>query len=231
MPLLPRIVSLPVPPSTVILIRAARLPVAENESLPPLALRTRFSLVPMSMENGAGSRRSKRTRVPLAVTVNTSAPLPPLTSTVSLPAPPSFRSVSSPGFQIMRSLPDSPKTWSSASPPVSVSFSAPPKRKSKPPLPSRVSLPALAEEHVAAGAAGERVVAGAAEEVRPRQRAVGLVQRDGVVAALAEDLDQRRVGDGRRAAEDGDGAAVDQDAAGRVAADGDGVVEVVAEER
>ncbi len=58
----------------------------------------------------------------------------------------------------------------------------------------------LAEEHVAARAAGERVVAGAAEQVRPRQRAVGLVERDRVVAALAEDLDQRGVGDGRRAA-------------------------------
>ena len=42
-PLLPRMVSLPAPPSTVIWIRAARLPVAENESSPPLALTTRFS--------------------------------------------------------------------------------------------------------------------------------------------------------------------------------------------
>ena len=70
LPLLPRIVSLPVPPSTVTLISAARLPVAENESLPPFMLRTRFSVVPMSIENGAGSSRSKRTRVPLAVAVN-----------------------------------------------------------------------------------------------------------------------------------------------------------------
>jgi len=77
----------------------------------------------------------------LAVVVNCSAPLPPLTSTVSVSTPPSLRSVSSPGFQIMRSLPLSPNTWSSASPPVSVSFSLPPNRKSDPPLPSRVSLP------------------------------------------------------------------------------------------
>ena len=41
-------------------------------------------MVPMSIENGAGSSRSKRTRVPLAVTVKISAPLPPLTSTVSI---------------------------------------------------------------------------------------------------------------------------------------------------
>ena len=42
---------------------------------------------------------------------------------------------------------------------------------------------------------------------------------------------QGRVGDGRRAAEDGDRAAVDQDLAGRVAADGDRVVGSVAENR
>ena len=63
----------------------------------------------MSIENGAGLRRSKRTRVPLAVVVNCSAPLPPLTSTVSVPSAPSLRSVSSPGFQIIRSLPPWPK--------------------------------------------------------------------------------------------------------------------------
>ena len=79
-----------------------------------------FSEVPMSIENGAGLRRSNRTRVPLAVVVNCSAPLPPLTSTVSVPAPPSLRSVSSPGFQIMWSSPLWPNAWSSASPPVSV---------------------------------------------------------------------------------------------------------------
>src|SRR5829696_512565 len=142
LPLLPRIVSSPVPPSTLIAISAARLPVAEKLSLPPLAFRTSFSEVPMSIENGAGSSRSNRTRVPFAVVVKTSAPLPPFTSTVSVPAPPSFRSVSSPGFQIIRSLPLSPNAWSSPSPPVRVSFSLPPKRKSNPPLPSRVSFPA-----------------------------------------------------------------------------------------
>ena len=95
----------------------------------------------MSIENGAGVMRSKRTRVPLAVAVNCSAPLPPLTSTVSLPSPPSLRSVSSPGFQTIRSLPVWAKTWSSASPPVIVSLPLPPKRRSRPPRPSRVSLP------------------------------------------------------------------------------------------
>jgi hypothetical protein len=96
----------------------------------------------MSSENGAGVTRSKRTRAPFAVVVNCSAPLPPFTSTVSAPSPPSSRSVSSPGFQIIRSLPPWPKTWSSASPPVRVSLSPPPNRRSSPPFPSRVSLPA-----------------------------------------------------------------------------------------
>jgi hypothetical protein len=141
-PLLPLIVSLFAPPSTVIAINAARLPVAENRSSPPLALTTNVSDVPMSIENGAGLRRSNLTRTPLAVVVNCSAPLPPMTSTVSAPSPPSLRSVSSPGFQTMRSLPLWANTWSSASPPVSVSSPLPPKRRSNPPRPCRLSLPA-----------------------------------------------------------------------------------------
>ena len=139
--MLPRSVSLAAPPSTVMAMSAARFPVAEKRSSPPLALRTRFSDVPMSIANGAGLRRSNRTRVPLAVAVSCSAPLPPLTSTVSTLSPPSFRSVSSPGFQTIRSLPLCPKTWSSASPPVRVSLSLPPNNASKPPLPRSVSLP------------------------------------------------------------------------------------------
>ena len=99
-------------------------------------------MVPMSRENGAGVMRSKRTRVPLGVIVKFSAPLPPLTSAVSVPSPPSKRSVPSPGFQIIRSLPAWPKTWSSPAPPVSVSLPSPPNSWSLPPLPSSVSLPA-----------------------------------------------------------------------------------------
>ena len=68
------------------------MPVALKLSLPPFMFSTIFSFVPRSSANGAGSRRSKRTRVPLAVTVKTSAPLPPLTWAVSMPAPPSNRS-------------------------------------------------------------------------------------------------------------------------------------------
>ncbi len=89
----------------------------------------------------------------------------------------------------------------------------------------------LAEKLVAARAAGERVVARAAEQVGPRQRTVHLAQRDDVGAVLAEHLDQRRVGDGRRAALHRDRAAVDEQSAGRVAADGGVVVQRVAEYR
>ena len=53
-PLLPRMVSLPAPPSTVTPMRAARLPVALKLSSPPFMLSTSFSVVPMSMLNGAG---------------------------------------------------------------------------------------------------------------------------------------------------------------------------------
>ncbi len=137
----PVMVSLPAPPSTVSWMRVARPLLAMKVSSPPFMLSTRFSVVPMSRENGPGVVRSKRTRVPLGVIVNVSAPLPPLTSAVSVPSPPSIRSLSSPGFQIMRSLPAWPNIWSSPSPPVSVSSPEPPNRKSLPPLPSRVSLP------------------------------------------------------------------------------------------
>ena len=176
------------------------------------------------MENGAGSVRSKRTRVPLAVVVNVSAPLPPLTSTVSLPAPPSLRSVPSPGFQIMRSLPAWPKTWSS---PVAagqrvVAVAA--KEQIVASLAEQRVVARLAEELIVARAAGERVVARAAKEIGPRQGAVGFVQRDRVVAALSKGLDQPRVGDRGGAAFDRNGAAIDQHFARRIAADIDRVV-------
>ena len=93
-------------------------------------------------------------------------------------APPSLRSVSSPGFQTMRSSPASPKTWSSASPPVSVSLFAAAEQRVEAALAEQRVVAGLAEEHVGAGAAGDRVVVAAAEEVRPRQRAVGLVDPD-----------------------------------------------------
>ena len=89
----------------------------------------------------------------------------------------------------------------------------------------------LAEELVVARAAGHRVVAVAAEQIGGGQRAVGFIHRDDVVAALAEHLDPGGVGDGRRAAQNGDRAAVDENLAGCVAAYCDVVVQTVAENR
>ena len=89
----------------------------------------------------------------------------------------------------------------------------------------------LAEQLILARTAGERVVAGAAEQLSGGQRAVGFVQRDRVVAALAEPLDQGGVGDRGRAADDGNGAAVDEKVPGRVAAERDRVLAVVADRR
>ena len=89
----------------------------------------------------------------------------------------------------------------------------------------------LAEELVIARAAGQDVVAIAAEEICPRQCAVGLVQGEIVVAGPAEHLDQAGVGDGGVPAFNLHGAAVHQDVAGRVAADGDGVVHGIADDR
>ena len=227
----PVMVSLPAPPSTVSWISVARPLPAVKVSSPPLTLTTRFSLVPMSRKNGAGVTRSNRTRVPLAVTVNVSATLPPLTSTVSMPSPPSFRSLPSPGFQIIRSLPAWPNTWSSPVPPVRVSLPAPPNRRSSPPLPSRVSLPAWPKSRSFPDPPVSDVVAGAAEEVRLRQRAVGLVERDACRCRPG-----RRPGSGRcsrRSAvppRTATAPPLTRSRAGRVAADVDGVVLGVAED-
>ena len=100
----------------------------------------------MSIAKGAGSIRSNRTRVPLAVVVKTSAPLPPLTCTVSVPPPPSLRSVSSPGFQIIVSSPRATEGLI-----VGVA-------------PGERVVAASAEQQVAAAAALDGVVAGLAEE-------------------------------------------------------------------
>ena len=88
---------------------------------------------------------------------------------------------------------------------------------------------ALAEQQIAARAADDRVVAGAAEHVGRRQRAVAFVEHEHVVAGLAEHKHLRGVCNCRLAAGDLDRATVDQDQAGCVAADRDGIFEVVAE--
>ena len=134
--------------------------------------------------------------------MKTSAPLPPLTSTVSMPSPPSLRSLPSPGFQIMRSSPASPNTWSLPVPPVSVSLPSPPNSRSLPPLPSSVSLPAWPNSRSSPEPPVSVSLPAPPNRLRGRQRAVGFVERDRVVAGLAEDLDPGRVGDGRRAADD-----------------------------
>ena len=84
-----------------------------------------------------------------------------------------------------------------------------------------------AEQQVIARAAGEDVVARATEQLRSGQRAIGLIERDRVVAAGSKHLDQGCVGDRRSSARDGDGTAVNQDSARRIAAHYDAVVGVV----
>ena len=73
---------------------------------------------------------------------------------------------------------------------------------------------------------------GADDEGRQRQGAVGLVERDGIVAGAAVRGDQCSVVDGRSASDDRHLAVVvvDEDRASGVAADSDGVVELVAED-
>ena len=145
-------------------------------------------------------------------------------------APPSLRSVSSPGFQIIRSLPASPKTWSSASPPVRVSFSEPPKRKSMPPLPTRVSLPAWPKS-MSPPAPPVSVSLPAPPNRFARGRAP--LAWSSVIVSLPpwpklwirEVLATVGV-----PPDDGHRAAVDEDVPGGVAADRDGVIQVVAED-
>ena len=88
---------------------------------------------------------------------------------------------------------------------------------------------ALAEELIGARTAEDRVVAGAAEQQGAGQRTVGFVERETVVAAQGEHLDLAGVRDRRLAARDGDGAAIDQNGPGRIAAGSDRVVVIVAE--
>ena len=89
-------------------------------------------------------------------------------------------------------------------------------------------VPRLTEEQVPAGAAGQRIYSRTSVEICTRQCAVGLVERDRIVAAQAEGLEQRRVGNRGRSAHDAHGAAVDENVAGRVSADLDRVVGAVA---
>jgi hypothetical protein len=89
----------------------------------------------------------------------------------------------------------------------------------------------FAEQLVRAGAPGHDIVTVAAEQVGVGQRTIGFVERDRVVALEAKHLHRRGIGDRRRTALDGNGAAVDQNVTGRVAAGRDRVVEIVSGRR
>src|SRR5262249_45869759 len=86
-------------------------------------------------------------------------------------------------------------------------------------------------EQVPTGATRQRVIPGATKQVRARQRAVALVQRDRVVSSLSKDLDQAGIGDRGGAARYRHGAAVDEDLSRRVSGSHDRVVETVSEYR
>ena len=88
---------------------------------------------------------------------------------------------------------------------------------------------AFAEKLVRPGAASDRVVTGPAEQIGRRQCAVGFIERDGVVAGLAEHLDQVGVGDRGCSALNRYRSAIDENGSGRVALDGDSIVELIAE--
>ena len=183
-PLLPRMVSLPVPPSTVTPMRAARLPVALKLSSPPFMLRTSFSVVPMSMLNGAGSSRSKRTRVPLAVAVKTSAPLPPLTSAVRCRRRPRSGRCRRPGSRSCgRRRPR--RTSGRRRPAGQRVVAGAAEQHVEATLAEQYVVATFSEDLILARTAGDRVVAVAAARSR-RQGPTGFVERDRVVIALAE---------------------------------------------
>ena len=92
-------------------------------------------------------------------------------------------------------------------------------------LPKKVVVAGTAMQHVVAGlaldavvarAAGDRVVPGSAGEQALRERAIGIVERDGVIAIAAADPDPVGVADRGRAALDRDCAAVDENRSGGI---------------
>src|SRR5260370_10983837 len=83
------------------------------------------------------------------------------------------------------------------------------------------------EQLLGARTDGQRVVADSAEQLGGGQRAVRLVERNRIVAALAEHLDRGRVGDGGLTAIDGHGAAVHKKLSSRVTTSHDGVIDAV----
>ena len=124
-----------------------------------------------------GSMRWKRTRPPTPWAEKASATSPPFTSTVSVPSPPSLRSEPSPGFQIMRSLPDSPEGLVGAGAAGEGVVAAAAEELVVAALAEQHVVPLVAVEGVGAGAAGQGVVAAAAGQAGLGQYAVGLVEQ------------------------------------------------------
>ena len=186
---------MPAPPSTVILISAARLPVAEKLSSPPLALSDQV----LGGADVDGERRRVDAVEPDARAVGRGGELLGAVAAVDLDGVDAGAALVEVG--VVAGVPDHPVVAALAEHLVvgvaageGVVLGAA-EQEVEAALAEQRVVAGLAEELVAAGAAGEDVVAGAAEQVRPRQRTVGLVEGDRVVAAQAEDLDQRRVGD------------------------------------
>ena len=230
-PLLPRRVSLPAPPSTVTLIRAARLPVALKLSSPPFALTTRFSLVPMSMLNGAGIEPVEAH----ARTVGGSGEDLRAVAAVDLDGIGAVTALGQIG--VVARVPDHAVVAAFAEHLV-VGIAAgqgvvvvAAEQKIEASFAEEGIVARLSEQLVVARAADEGVVAVAAEEVGARQRPVAFVERDRVVPAQAEPLDQAGIGHRGGAALDDHRAAVDENGAGGIAADRDRIVEGVAEYR
>jgi hypothetical protein len=223
-------VSLPAPPSTVIWISAARLPVVEKLSLPPLASRTRSSEVPTSMLNGGrveavepdpGAVGGDRERLRAVAAVN----LDGVAAGAALVQVGIITRV--PDHAVVVRLAEDLVVAVAAGQGVVVG-AAEQQVGAAPALQAVVAR--LAEELVGARAADHGVVALAALHDGQRQRPAGLVQLQAVAAAQAEHGDLGGVGDGGRSALDLHRPAVHQDDARRVAADDNGVVQVVAED-
>ena len=141
---------------------------ARSVSSPPLALSDRFSEVPMSIENGAGLTRSKRTRVPLAVV----GELLGAVAAVDLDGVGAVAALVEvgvvarvPDHAVVAGLAERLVVGVAAGQRVVVGAA---EQQVEAALAEQRVVAGLAEELVGARAAGEDVVAGAAEQVRAR---------------------------------------------------------------
>ena len=116
----------------------------------------------------------------------------------------------SPGFQIEAVVAGVAEARSSPAPPARSVVPAAAVERVGAALGEEDIVAVVAGERVVAGAADQVVVAGAAGEAGLGERAVGLVEREFVVAAEPGDVDQGGVCDGGGGPGDRDRAAVDQ---------------------